>query len=125
MHCRDLFMKKYTYVSDIMCDCVCVFICRASIPPYVNDPIQFLLRLAFASTRLLQILMFLLLSTASLMFIPCAVRSSFTLSIHFFGCLPLLLVPSTCPYSATTGSLFPSILVMCPNHVSLLFLILS
>src|SRR6218665_450377 len=54
---------------------------------------QFLLRQAFAddeaSTRLLQILLFLLLSTASLMFIPCAVRSSFTLSIHFFGCLPL------------------------------------
>src|SRR6218665_3323192 len=75
---------------------------------------QFLLLQAFAddeaSTRLLQILLFLLLSTASLMFIPCAVRSSFTLSIHFFGCLPLLLVPSTCPYSATTGSLFPSIL---------------
>src|SRR6218665_2915785 len=90
---------------------------------------QFLLRQAFtddeASTRLLQILLFLLLSTASLMFIPCAVRSSFTLSIHFFGCLPLLLVPSTCWYSATTSSLFPSILVTCPNHVSLLFLILS
>src|SRR6218665_1505874 len=66
---------------------------------------QFLLRQAFAddeaSTRLLQILLFLLLSTASLVFIPCAIRSSFTLSIHFFGCLPLLLVPSTCPYSAT------------------------
>src|SRR6218665_1853407 len=98
----------------------------------INDQIiiiQFLLRQAFAddeaSTRLLQILLFLLLSTASLMFIPCAVRSSFTLSIHFFGCLPLLLVPSTCPYSATTGSLFPSILVTCPNNVSLLFLILS
>src|SRR6218665_302916 len=92
-------------------------------------PIQFLLRQAFAddeaSTRLFQILLFLLLSTASLMFIPCAVRSSFTFSIHFFGCLPLLLVPSTCPYSATTCSLFPSILVMCSNHVSLLFLILS
>src|SRR6218665_980354 len=71
---------------------------------------QFLLRQAFAddeaSTRLLQVLLFLLLSTASLMFIPCS------LSIHFFGCLPLLLVPSTCPYSATTGSLFPSILVL-------------
>src|SRR6218665_2330258 len=91
--------------------------------------LQFLLRQAFAddeaSTKLLQILLFLLLSTASLMFIHCAVRSSFTLSIHFFDCLPLLLVPSTCPYSATTGSLFPSILVTCPNHVSLLFLILS
>src|SRR6218665_1867891 len=84
---------------------------------------QFLLRQA--STRLLQILLFLLLSTSSPMFIPCAVRSSFTLSIHFFVCLPLLLVPSTSPYSATTGSLFPSILVTCPNHVSLLFLILS
>src|SRR6218665_2516065 len=91
--------------------------------------IQFLLRQAFAddeaSTKLLQILLFLLLSTASLMFIHCAVWSFFTLSIHFFGCLPLLLVPSTCPYSATAGSLFPSILVTCPNHVSLLFLILS
>src|SRR6218665_174719 len=45
---------------------------------------QFLLRQALAddeaSTRLLQILLFLLMSTASLMFIPCAVRSSFTLS---------------------------------------------
>src|SRR6218665_2540900 len=50
-----------------------------------------------------------------LSYIPCAVRSSFTLCIHFFGCLPLLLVPSTCPYSATTGSLFLSILVTCPN----------
>src|SRR6218665_401732 len=91
--------------------------------------IQFLLRQAFAddeaSTRLLQIRLFLLLSTASLMFVPCAIRSSCTLSIHFFGCLPLLLVPSTFPYSATTCSLFPSILVTCPNHVSLLFLILS
>ena len=42
--------------------------------------VQFLLRQAFAddeaSTRLLQILLFLLLSTASLMFIPCAIRSS-------------------------------------------------
>src|SRR6218665_311291 len=86
---------------------------------------QFLFRQAVASdetsTRLLQILLFLLLST--LMFIPFAARSSFTLSIHFFGCLPLHLVPSNCPYSATAGSLPPSILVMCPNHVSLLFLI--
>src|SRR6218665_4131659 len=59
------------------------------------------------------------------MFIHCAVWSFFTLSIHFFGCLPLLIVPSTCPYSATTGSLFPSIPVTCPDQVSLLFLILS
>src|SRR6218665_3007867 len=74
---------------------------------------QFLLRQAFAndeaSTRLLQILLFLLVSTASLMFIPCAVRSSFTLSVHFFGCLPVLLVPFTCPYRprATADICFP------------------
>ena len=52
-------------------------------------PIQLLLHQIYvaneASTRLPQIFLFLLLSTASLMFIPCAVRSSFTLSIHFFG----------------------------------------
>src|SRR6218665_1495782 len=47
------------------------------------------------------------------------------LSVHFFGCLPLFLVPSTCPYSATAGSLLPPFLVTFPNHVSLLFLILS
>src|SRR6218665_3718472 len=94
-------------------------------------PVKFqcLLRQAFvddeASTRLLQILLFLLVFTASLMFIPCAVRSSFTLFMHIFVCFPLPFVPSTCPYSATAGSLFPSILVTCPNHVSLLFLILS
>src|SRR6218665_1036414 len=86
---------------------------------FLSEPFQFLLRQALdddddeASARLLQILPFLLLSTASIMFIPCAIRSSFTSSIHFFGCLPLLLVPSTCPYSATTGSLYsfpPSLL---------------
>src|SRR6218665_1216942 len=95
---------------------------------YISN-FQFLLRQAVtddeASTRVLQILLFLFLSTASLMFIPCAARSSFTLSIHFFGCLPLLLVPSTCPYSSTAGSLLPSRFVTCPSHVSLLFLILD
>src|SRR6218665_876490 len=78
---------------------------------------QFLFRQATAydeaSARLLQILLFLLLSTASLMFIPCAVRFSFTLFIHFFGCLSLLLVPSTCPYSATAGSLPVAVLGFC------------
>src|SRR6218665_3681400 len=84
---------------------------------------HFLLRQAYAdnkaSTRFLQIfLLQVLLSTASLLLIPCALSSSFTLSIHFFGCLSLLLVPSTCPFSATAGSLLLSILVPCPNHVS-------
>src|SRR6218665_2436808 len=54
---------------------------------YLN--VQFLLHQALAddeaSTRFLQILLFLLLSIASLVFIRCDVRSSFTLSIHFFG----------------------------------------
>ena len=50
--------------------------------------------------------------------------SSFTLSIYFFGYLPLILVPSNCPYSATAGSLLFSILCTCPNHISL-FQILS
>src|SRR6218665_1159722 len=59
-----------------------------------------------ASTRLLQIVMFLLYCPPLL---SCSFLSfSFTLSIYFFGCLPLLLVPSTCPYSATAGS--PSLL---------------
>src|SRR6218665_1093974 len=42
-----------------------------------------------------------------------------------FVCLPVLFAPSTCPYSATAGGLLTSILVTCPNHASLLFLILS
>src|SRR6218665_75860 len=72
-----------------------------------------------------KIFLFLLVSTASFMFIPSAFRSSFILSIHFFGCIPLLFVPSTCPYSATAGSPFQSILVTCLNHVSFIFLTLS
>src|SRR5678816_4074917 len=55
----------------------------------------------------------------------CALRSSIILSIQVFLCLPRLRVPSTCPYRATAGSLLSFILVTCPNHVSLLFLILS
>src|SRR6218665_1640731 len=83
------------------------------------------LRQAFAddeaSTGLLQIL---LLS----MFIPCAVRSSYTLSIglHFFGCLPVLLVLFTLPSALLPVVYFPpSLIVTCPNHVSILFIILS
>src|ERR1700733_16084452 len=77
-----------------------------------------------ALTKFLQIGLSLILNKASLMSVSFARRSSNTFSIHIFFCLPLLLVPSTCPYSAIAGSLFPSILVTCPNHVSLLFLIL-
>src|SRR6218665_4214661 len=49
---------------------------------------------------------------------PLSSKSSLTLSIHLFLCLPLLLSPLTCPSSAAFGSLFPSILSTCPNHVS-------
>src|SRR6218665_3553803 len=44
-------------------------------------------------------------------------KSSLTLSIHLFLCLPLLLSPLTRPCSAACGSLFPSIHSTCPNHV--------
>src|SRR6218665_1667262 len=47
-------------------------------------------------------------------------KSCLTLSIHLFLCLRLLLSPLTCPCSAACGSLFPSIISKCPNHVSLL-----
>src|SRR6218665_2853356 len=56
---------------------------------------------------------------------PLSSKSSLTLSIHLFLCLPLLLSPLTCPCSAACGRLFPSILSSCPNHVSLLLLIFS
>ena len=54
-----------------------------------------------------------------------ASRSSLILSIHLLRCLPLLLDPSTRQCMALTGNLLPSILITCPNHVSLRFLILS
>src|SRR6218665_3134866 len=63
--------------------------------------------------------LFLMFSPASLMFVSCSFRSSFTLSIHFFGCLPLLLVLYSCPYNATAGSLLSSIPVRCQKLVSL------
>src|SRR6218665_2292016 len=56
---------------------------------------------------------------------PLSSKSSLTLSIHLFLCLPLLLSPLTCPCSATFCSLFPSILSTCPNHLSLFLLIFS
>src|SRR6218665_73715 len=56
---------------------------------------------------------------------PLSSKSFLTLSIHLFLGLPLLLSPLTCQCSAAFGSLFPSILSTCPNHVSLLLLIFS
>src|SRR6218665_556475 len=84
---------------------------------------EFLLRQAFAddeaSTRLLQNILLLLLSTASLMFIPCAIRSSFTLSISLvvFLCflfpplvrralLPVVCFPPSLLRARTTSSFF-------------------
>src|SRR6218665_968121 len=48
---------------------------------------------------------------------PLSSKSSLTLSIHPFLCLPLLLSPLTCPCSAAFGSLFPSTLSTSPNHL--------
>jgi len=66
----------------------------------------------------------ILLQTSPLLAFPYAIdncmpsKTSLTLSlIHLFLGLPLLLSPLTCPCSAAFGSLFPSILSTCPNHV--------
>src|ERR1043165_1874982 len=67
----------------------------------------------------------LILSFASPMFISIDSRSSLTLSIHVFCCLPLLLFPSTYPFRAIDGNLLLSILTTYPSHFSLFFLILS
>src|SRR6218665_1161634 len=56
---------------------------------------------------------------------PLSSKSFLTLSIHLFLGLPLLLSPLTCQCSAALGSLSPSILSTCPNHLSLLLLIFS
>ena len=57
--------------------------------------------------------------------VPLLFKSSLTLSIHVFRCLPLLLSPSTCPCRAAIGNLLLSILSTWPNHLSLLFCIFS
>src|SRR6218665_2843127 len=49
---------------------------------------------------------------------PLSSKSSLTLSIHLFLCIPVLLYPLICTCSAAFGSLFPSILSTCPNHSS-------
>ena len=90
---------------------------------------SFLLRQVFADddalTRSLQVDLSLALSVASRMAMPCAFMSSIILSIHVLVGLHLSLLSSTWLCSAIIGSLPFSFLVTCPNHVSLLFLILS
>src|SRR6218665_478444 len=76
-----------------------------------------------ALTRFLQTSLFLVASPILVKSMFLSFRSSLTLSIQVFLCLPLLLFPSTCPCKAAFGNLFSSILSMCPNHCSLLFLI--
>ena len=90
---------------------------------------SFLLRQAFADdealTRSLQVDISLALFVASRISVPSAFMSSIILSIHVFVGLPLSLLPSTWLCSTIIGSIPFFILVTCPNHVSLLFLILS
>src|SRR6218665_1882356 len=76
-----------------------------------------------ALTRFLQTSLFLVASPILVKSMFLSFRSSLTLSIQVFLCLPLLLFPSTCPCEAAFGNLFSSILSTCPNHCSLLFLI--
>src|SRR6218665_2203673 len=78
-----------------------------------------------ALTRLLQTSLFLVASPILVKSMFLSFRSSLTLSIQVFLCLPLLLFPSTCtcPCKAAFGSLFSSILSTCPNDCSLFFLI--
>src|SRR6218665_1950168 len=73
-----------------------------------------------ALTRFLQTSVFLVASPILVKSMFFSFRSSLTLSIQVFLCLPLLLFPSTCPCKAAFGNLFSS---TCPNHCSLLFLI--
>src|SRR6218665_1014681 len=76
-----------------------------------------------ALTRFLQTSLFLVASPILVKSMFLSFRSSLTLSIQVFLCLPLHLFPSTCPCKAAFGNLFSSILSTCRNHCSLLFLI--
>src|ERR1700733_8108111 len=78
-----------------------------------------------APTSRLHICLSLVMSTASRMSRPSDSISSITFFIHVFAFLPLLLCPSIWACSAFNGNLPFSILETCPNHVNLLFLILS
>ena len=74
-----------------------------------------------ALTRFLQTSLFLVASPILVKSMFFSFRSSLTLSIQVFLCLPLLPFPSTCPCKAAFGSLYPYILSTCPNHCSLLW----
>src|SRR6218665_731815 len=76
-----------------------------------------------ALTRFLQTSLFLVASPILVKSMFLSFRSSLTLSIQVFLCLPLLLFPSTCPCKAAFDNLFSSILSTCPNHCNLLPLI--
>src|SRR6218665_1742093 len=76
-----------------------------------------------ALTRFLQTSLLLVASPILVKSMFFSFRSSLTLSIQVFLCLPLLLFPSTCPCRAAFDSILSSILSTCPNHCSLLFLI--
>src|SRR5678816_3386837 len=78
-----------------------------------------------STTCRLQNSLSLIFSFASPMFMFIFSRSSRILSIHVLCCLRLLLVPSTYPCRAIDGNLSLPILITCPSHFSLFFLILS
>src|SRR6218665_2462149 len=63
-------------------------------------------------TRFLQTSLFLVASPILVKSMFFSFRSSLTLSIQVFPCLPLLLFPSTCPCKAAFGSLFSSITII-------------
>src|SRR6218665_218238 len=73
-----------------------------------------------ALTRLLHISLFLVASPILVKTIFFSFRSSVTLSIQVFLCLPLLLFPSNFPCKAAFGSIFPSIRSTCSNHINCL-----
>src|SRR6218665_2259078 len=60
-----------------------------------------------ALTRFLQTSLLLVASPILVKSMSFSFRSSLTLSIQVFLCLPLLLFSSTCPCKAAFGSLFP------------------
>src|SRR6218665_57433 len=111
-------MYLFVYICSYACMTVCMYIVVFFFSLFhqrADDE---------ALTRFLQTSLFLVASPILVKSMFFSFRSSLTLSIQVFLSLPLLLFPSTCPCKAAFGSLFSSILSTCPNHCSLLFLIL-